>query len=205
MDHAGGAWRACIDGQLERYCRDGRDPMACVVNLAIRPGLGARFFDRLYAGLARSGQAAEHRYRGRQRHAARMQLAITITLIGEVADGALRRDAARAGDEIYVTGNVGDAAARMAYSHWRAQGARRGSAEISDESISATRRRGSRRASAWRGCRPRARRDRYQRRALAGPRAYPQAQRRRRGNRSRRDSAVAGLSKRSRRTISSSR
>ena len=39
------------------------------------------------------------------------QLAITIAMLGELRGAALRRDAARVGDEIYVTGTLGDAAA----------------------------------------------------------------------------------------------
>ena len=48
-------------------------------------------------------------------------LSITITVQGFVPkDQALRRDAAKAGDEIWVTGSIGDAAAGLA--QWRAQG-----------------------------------------------------------------------------------
>jgi thiamine-monophosphate kinase len=86
----------------------GGTPTACVINLAIRPGLGARFFDRLYAGLAREAAAAKTDIVGGNITRA-SELALTITVMGEVPNGAMRRDAARAGDEIYVTGTVGDA------------------------------------------------------------------------------------------------
>ncbi len=48
-------------------------------------------------------------------------LSITVTAHGFVPkDQALRRDAAKAGDEIWVTGSIGDAAGGLA--QWRAQG-----------------------------------------------------------------------------------
>jgi thiamine-monophosphate kinase len=84
-------------------------PTACVVNLAIRPGLGARFFDRLYAGLTEAASASGTDIVGGNVTSADA-LAITITLIGAARRSILRRDAARLGDEIFVTGTVGDAA-----------------------------------------------------------------------------------------------
>jgi thiamine-monophosphate kinase len=90
----------------------GGTPTACVVNLAIRPGLRVRFFDRLYAGLAKEAAAAKTDIVGGNITRA-SELAITITMIGEVPNGAMRRDSARAGDEVYVTGTVGDAAAGL--------------------------------------------------------------------------------------------
>ncbi|MCX7032745.1 MAG: thiamine-phosphate kinase [Arenimonas sp.] len=48
-------------------------------------------------------------------------LSITITAHGVVPEGqALRRDGARAGDEVWVTGSLGDAAGALA--QWRARG-----------------------------------------------------------------------------------
>ena len=87
----------------------GGAPTACVVNLAIRPGLGARFFDRLYTGLRSAAKAAGVDVAGGNVTAADA-LAITIALLGETGPHLLRRDAARPGYEIFVTGTVGDAA-----------------------------------------------------------------------------------------------
>ena len=48
-------------------------------------------------------------------------LSITVTAHGFVPEGqALRRDGARAGDEVWVTGSIGDAAGALA--QWRARG-----------------------------------------------------------------------------------
>jgi thiamine-monophosphate kinase len=84
-------------------------PTACVVNLAIRLGLGARFFDRLYAGLAGAATAAEVDILGGNVTRADV-LAITIALMGDARGAVLRRDVAQSGDEVFVTGTVGDAA-----------------------------------------------------------------------------------------------
>jgi len=104
----------------------GGTPKACVVNLAIRPGLGVRFFDRLYTGLAREAAAAKTDIVGGNITSA-SELAITITVMGEVPHGAMRRDTARAGHEIYVTGTLGDGAAglRILSGELKARGRRR--------------------------------------------------------------------------------
>jgi thiamine-monophosphate kinase len=87
----------------------GGTPTVCVVNLAIRAGIGARFFDRLYTGLAGAADAAGVDVVGGNVTCADA-LAITIALLGETGSCVLRRDAARVADEIFVTGTVGDAA-----------------------------------------------------------------------------------------------
>jgi thiamine-monophosphate kinase len=101
-------------------------PTACVVNLAIRPGLGVRFFDRIYAGLGSAADAAGVDLVGGNVTSAEA-LAITIALVGETGSSVLRRDAARPGDDIFVTGTVGDAALgwRILAGKLRARGAAR--------------------------------------------------------------------------------
>ncbi len=90
----------------------GGAPSACVVNLAVRPGLTAAFFDRLYAGLTDAALRAKVDVVGGNITSAD-QLAITIALLGDVGPATLGRDRARPGDEIFVTGTVGDAAAGL--------------------------------------------------------------------------------------------
>jgi thiamine-monophosphate kinase len=104
----------------------GGTPTSCVVNLAVRPGLGTAFFDRLYAGLRKAAAAARVDIVGGNVTRAE-RLAITITLLGEAGGGALRRDNARAGDSIYVTGTIGDAAVglRLLDGKLKARGAAR--------------------------------------------------------------------------------
>jgi thiamine-monophosphate kinase len=91
----------------------GGTPTACVINLAVRDGLDVRFFDRLYSGI----RTAAERYDtdvvgGNVTRADR--LAITVALLGEASRGVTRRDLARAGDDIFVTGTVGDSSAGLA-------------------------------------------------------------------------------------------
>ncbi|HVA83830.1 MAG TPA: thiamine-phosphate kinase [Candidatus Binataceae bacterium] len=90
----------------------GGKPTVCVINLAVRDGLGSRFFDRMYQGLGKAAARAEVEVVGGNITRAGA-LAITIALLGEVRGAALRRDAARPGDTIYVTGTLGDAAAGL--------------------------------------------------------------------------------------------
>jgi len=87
----------------------GGRPLAAVVNLAIREGLEQRFFDRLYRGLGRAARAAGVDIVGGNITRAE-RLEITIALLGDAPHGAMRRDRARVGDGIYVTGTLGDAA-----------------------------------------------------------------------------------------------
>lgn len=87
----------------------GGRPTACVVNLAVRPGLGPGFFDRLYAGMrSLAGEAKVDIVGGNVTRAG--ELAVTIALLGEAGGTIMRRDSARPGDEIFVTGTLGDSA-----------------------------------------------------------------------------------------------
>ncbi len=87
----------------------GGRPTACVVNLTIRDGIGARPVDRIYAGLKEAAHTAGVDIVGGNITRAR-DFSITIALLGELAGAAMRRDAARPDDEIFVTGTIGDAA-----------------------------------------------------------------------------------------------
>src|SRR5262249_39161605 len=87
-------------------------PTACVVNLAVRSGLDVKFFDHLYAGLNRAALDAKVDVVGGNIMGGE-QLSLTVALLGDVGGAVLTRDRARAGDEIFVTGTVGDAAAGL--------------------------------------------------------------------------------------------
>jgi thiamine-monophosphate kinase len=104
----------------------GGKPTVCLVNLAVRDGLGVRFFERMYQGLGNAARRAQVEVVGGNITRA-SELALTIALLGEVRGRALRRDAARPGDAIYVTGTLGDAAAglRILSGRLRARGAAR--------------------------------------------------------------------------------
>ncbi len=87
----------------------GGRPTACVVNLALRGGISARTIERIYAGLRSAAREASTDIVGGNITRAR-ELSITIAMLGEAGRGVMRRDAARPGDEIFVTGTLGDAA-----------------------------------------------------------------------------------------------
>jgi len=102
-------------------------PTAAVVNLAVRSGLNLAFFERIYKGLGAAARASGVEVVGGNVTRAD-QLAITIALLGEVRGGAMRRDTARPGDTIYVTGTLGDAAAGLRILSRRLHG--RGAARV---------------------------------------------------------------------------
>lgn len=90
----------------------GGTPAAFVVNLGVREGLDGRFFDRLYAGLKQ--MAVRYRTDMVGGNITRSdRLSITIALLGDASSRILRRDAGRPGDEIFVTGTVGDSSAGL--------------------------------------------------------------------------------------------
>jgi thiamine-monophosphate kinase len=65
--------------------------------------------DQIYAGLRSAAREAATDIVGGNITSAR-QLTITIALFGEAGPGVMRRDTARVGDDIVVTGTLGDAA-----------------------------------------------------------------------------------------------
>ncbi len=87
----------------------GGRPTACVVNLGVRENITAQTLERIYSGLRDAAREVSTDIVGGNITRAR-ELSITIALIGEAGSGVMRRDAARVGDEIYVTGTLGDAA-----------------------------------------------------------------------------------------------
>jgi thiamine-monophosphate kinase len=87
----------------------GGAPTACVVNIAVREGLTARTLDLIYAGLRKAAKESGTNIVGGNVTRAR-ELSITIALLGDAGRGVMRRDTARTGDEIFVTGTLGDAA-----------------------------------------------------------------------------------------------
>jgi thiamine-monophosphate kinase len=89
----------------------GGRPTACVVNLGVPSGpqVSARMLDQIYAGLRTAARRSGTDIVGGNITSAR-QLTITIALLGEAGPGVMRRDGARVGDEIFVTGTLGDAA-----------------------------------------------------------------------------------------------
>jgi len=87
----------------------GGRPHSCLVNLGVRPGLTPALLERIYAGLRRAARETEVDLIGGNVTSA-AQLTLTIALMGEADLQVLRRDRARPGDAIFVTGTLGDGA-----------------------------------------------------------------------------------------------
>lgn len=87
----------------------GGSPTACVVNMTVRDGIPTRTLELIYEGLLDMAQESDTDIVGGNITRAH-ELSITIALLGEIGRGVMRRDAARLGDEIFVTGTLGDAA-----------------------------------------------------------------------------------------------
>jgi thiamine-monophosphate kinase len=98
-----------LEVNLSDIAAMGGRPTACVVNLGVREGIRSRTLERIYSGLRDAAREASTDIVGGNITRAR-ELSITIALFGEAGSGVMRRDAARVGDEIFVTGTLGDAA-----------------------------------------------------------------------------------------------
>jgi thiamine-monophosphate kinase len=92
----------------------GGEPRFCLVSLSVPPSTSERWIDGFYRGLLRL--AARHSTALAGGDLARSpMLGCDIVVCGAVARGhALRRDGARAGDGIYVSGRLGGSAAGLA-------------------------------------------------------------------------------------------
>jgi thiamine-monophosphate kinase len=86
-------------------------PVGYLLTTALPPGLGEDWLEAFAQGLRRDQEEFGIRLFGGDSSSAQKHISFTATLIGHVAPGAaLRRNGARAGDEIWVTGTIGDAA-----------------------------------------------------------------------------------------------
>ena len=93
----------------------GGEPRHAVIALALPETLDVSFLDGVYSGLRR--RAARHRVTlvGGDTTASRSGLVMAITLTGRVEAGrVLRRDGARVGDRVLVSGTIGDSTAGLA-------------------------------------------------------------------------------------------
>ncbi len=93
----------------------GGEPRQAVVSLAIPEGLDASYLDGIYAGLYELAEPHAVDVVGGDTTGSRSGLVLSLTLTGRAApEQLLTRSGAAAGDEIWVSGTLGDAAAGLA-------------------------------------------------------------------------------------------
>lgn len=108
----------CVAVNLSDLAAMGATPRWCTLALTL-PGLDPGYVEPLVAGMLALLDAHAMALVGGD--TTRGPLALTLTAIGTVPAGlALRRDGARAGDSVYVSGTLGDAAAALALRGTRA-------------------------------------------------------------------------------------
>lgn len=106
-------YRAAI-ANLSDIASMGAQPRYLLVAVAIPPRLHTGDIQRLYRGLMQACRLFQVHLIGGDTSASRRDLFINITLTGIVEAGrALRRDRARPGDGLYVTGTLGDSRAGL--------------------------------------------------------------------------------------------
>jgi len=89
----------------------GGTPRFFLVSLALPPHLPVEFIDDLYRGMTDLANEFDTKLVGGDTNASPDKLMIDITLLGEInPDHLLTRSGAQAGDSIFVTGTLGDAA-----------------------------------------------------------------------------------------------
>jgi thiamine-monophosphate kinase len=102
-------WKALARG-LSDIAAMGGEPRFCLLSLAVAPWVETRWLDGFYGGLLRlAGRTRTPLMGGDLAHAEKTMCDIVVC--GAVPRGrALRRDGARAGDAIYVSGALGGSA-----------------------------------------------------------------------------------------------
>lgn len=84
------------------------EPLAVVVAMAAPRNLTMAYFQDLFRGLKAAADACNARIVGGDISCAELPLTLTVTGLGSIPDGAaLRRDGARVGDMLMVTGDLG--------------------------------------------------------------------------------------------------
>jgi thiamine-monophosphate kinase len=102
-------WKALARG-LSDIAAMGGEPRFCLVSLALPPWAGAHWVSGFYSGLLRLARRERTALMGGDL-ARTQRLTCDIVVCGAVPrGGALRRDGARAGDAIYVSGALGGSA-----------------------------------------------------------------------------------------------
>ena len=113
-------WKSLARG-LSDIAAMGGEPRFCLLSLALAPWSDARWLDSFYRGLLALAQSAGATLMGGDL-ARSSKVMADIVVCGAVPRGkALRRDGARAGDAIYVSGALGGSALGLATGRGKAR------------------------------------------------------------------------------------
>jgi len=103
--------RKLLRRNLSDLAAMGAVPFGYLLTTALPPGTGEEWVAAFSEGLRQDQEEFGLRLFGGDSSSAMAQTSLTATLLGHVAPGAaLRRNGAKAGDGIWVTGTIGDAA-----------------------------------------------------------------------------------------------
>ncbi|MGH7553173.1 MAG: thiamine-phosphate kinase [Longimicrobiales bacterium] len=106
-------WR-CLAVNVSDIAAMGGNPLGAVIALSVPATLEVAFVEALYDGLQELATAYDCPIIGGNVSKASEQLAVTITVLGEVPSGhSVYRSGAQVGDEIWVTGDLGGAKAGL--------------------------------------------------------------------------------------------
>ena len=110
-DDPGMIARKLLRRNLSDLAAMGAVPLGYLLTTALPPNLPEGWLAAFAAGLAADQLQFGITLLGGDSSSSRADIGLSVTLLGHVAPGqALRRNGARAGDEIWVTGTIGDAA-----------------------------------------------------------------------------------------------
>ncbi|MEI2387674.1 thiamine-phosphate kinase [Breoghania sp. JC706] len=130
VDPAGAIARKALRVNLSDLAAKGARPVGYLLGLALAPDWSERWVADFCAGLKADQEAYGFPLYGGDTIKVKAGPVLSVTAIGAVPKGtAVRRSAARAGDALYVTGTIGDAALGLALRHEPAKAERWGLGE----------------------------------------------------------------------------
>ena len=104
----------CLARGLSDIAAMGGTPIAAFLSLAIPRGISQSWIDRFFKGLLRLARRHRVDLAGGDTAQSSAGLLADITVLGSIKKGrALRRSGARVGDQIYLTGELGESAAAL--------------------------------------------------------------------------------------------
>ena len=106
-------WR-CLAVNVSDIAAMGGVPLGAVVALSLPETLAVTFVEAMYDGMSAMAEAYDCPIIGGNISKSTERLSVTITVLGSAPrDGAVYRAAARAGDDVWVTGDLGAAKAGL--------------------------------------------------------------------------------------------